>query len=130
MTIEAIAEAFSRHRFAEAYPYLADDVRWHLVGGPTLRGAGEVRAACEATPRELETTETEFQKFRMIVGSDSVVVDAIGVYRDPAGLVSTVASCDIFDFADGNIAAMTSYTVELPSFDPEAEATNGSVGES
>ena len=124
MKIDAIAEAFSSHRFAEAYPYLADDVRWYLVGGPTLQGAEEVRAACEATLRDLENIRTEFRRFRTIVGRDSVVVDAIGVYHDPTELDSTVASCDIFDFADGRITAMTSYTVELPSSDPEAESTN------
>ena len=31
-TPRRIAEAFSGHRFAEAYPALADDVRWDLVG--------------------------------------------------------------------------------------------------
>ncbi len=31
---EHSAQAFSGHRFAEAYPHLADDVHWILVGGP------------------------------------------------------------------------------------------------
>ena len=83
-----------------------------------------MRAACEGTLRELENTRTEFRRFRTVVGRESVVVDAIGVYHDPAGSDSTVASCDIFDFVDGRITAMTSYTVELPSSDPGSEATN------
>ena len=78
MTIDAIAAAFSGHRFADAYPFLADDVQWELVGGPTLRGPDEVRAACEATLSGLEGIETEFRRFRTIVCADSVVVDAIG----------------------------------------------------
>ena len=118
MTIDAIAAAFSGHRFADAYPFLADDVQWELVGGPTLRGPDEVRAACEATLSGLEGIETDFRRFRTIVGADSVVVDAIGVYRDSDGPDSTVASCDIFDFSDGRIVGITSYTVELPSADP------------
>ena len=69
MTIDAIAEAFSSHRFADAYPFLADDVQWELVGGPTLHGPDEVRAACEATLSELEGIETEFRRFRTIVGA-------------------------------------------------------------
>ena len=127
MTIDAIAEAFSGHRFADAYPFLADGVRWELVGGPTLIGPDEVRAACDATLRELEGTETEFRRFRTIVGRDSVVVDAVGVYRDPDGSDSTVASCDIFDFSDGRIVAITSYTVELPDTDRAVVAPNGSA---
>ena len=35
---EHIAQAFSGHRFAEAYPHLADDVHWILVGGPMITG--------------------------------------------------------------------------------------------
>jgi hypothetical protein len=31
-TAAAIAESFSRHRFAETFPHLADDVRWVAVG--------------------------------------------------------------------------------------------------
>ncbi len=119
MTIDAVAAAFSGHRFADAYPFLADDVQWELVGGPTLRGPDEVRAACEATLSGLEGIETEFRRFRTIVGADSVVVDAIGVYRDSDG-DSTVASCDIYDFSDGRIVGITSYTVELPNADPAA----------
>ena len=38
MTPRQVAEAFSGHRFAEAYPALADDVRWEIVGEETLVG--------------------------------------------------------------------------------------------
>ena len=125
MTIDAIAEVFSGHRFADAHPFLADGVHWATVGGPTLQGPDEVRAACDATLRDLAGTETEFRRFRTIVGRDSVVVDAIGVYRDPEGSDSTVASCDIYDFSDGRIVAITSYTVELPGPDAAAEPPDG-----
>lgn len=47
-TAAAIAESFSRHRFAETFPHLADDVRWVAVGQVTMQGRQAVIDACEA----------------------------------------------------------------------------------
>ena len=110
---EAIAEAFSGHRFADAYPHLVEEVRWNLVGADTLTGRQAVVDACEGTLRELAQTATRFPKFRTIVGADAVVVDSVGEYQAPDGSTSTVASCDIFDFAGDSVVGITSYTTEL-----------------
>ena len=112
---EVIAQAFSGHRFADAYPHLADDVHWVLVGGPTITGRQNVIDTCEETLRELAQTTTKFAKFKTIVGTGSVVIDATGTYDTPDGTRSTVASCDIFDFVDDSILRITSYTIELPA---------------
>ena len=118
----AVAEAFCRHRFSEAYPLLADGVRWVMVGGTTLTGKQEVIAACERTLEELASVTTRFRKLRVIdsfgsaviESAGSVVVDSISEYHEPSGVLSVVASCDILDFIDGRITEITSYTVELP----------------
>lgn len=111
---ESTARSFSGHRFAEAYPFLAEDVRWDLVGGPTVTGKQAVVDTCEDTLTQLAETETRFTKFRTVVGDTSVVVDSIGEYHGPDGTTSVVASCDIFDFADDLVVAITSYTTEIP----------------
>jgi len=113
-TPETIARAFSSHRFAEAYPYLAEDVRWVLVGGPTLIGKQAVIDTCEGTLHELAQTTTNFSRFRTIVGADAVVVDAVGEYQAPDEPLSVVASCDIYEVSRGLIREITSYTTELP----------------
>ena len=110
---ELIAQAFSGHRFADAYPYLAENVNWVLVGGPTITGRQAVIDTCEETLRELAQTSTHFAKWKTIVGFDSVVVDATGTYDASDGSRSKVASCDIFDFVNGSIVEITSYTIEL-----------------
>lgn len=89
-------------------------MRWILVGGPTLVGTLAAIEACESTLRELAQAETTSTKFRTIVGADAVVVDVVGRYSGPDQAKSAVASCDIFDFSDGLIRTITSYTVELP----------------
>ena len=116
LTTEKIARAFSSHRFEVALPHLADDVVWTLVGFDPLIGRKAVKKACERTAKDLAGVTTEFQRFRTVVGEDSVVVDSLARYTDAGGDVSIVASCDIYDFdGAGRITEIVSYTVELPN---------------
>src|SRR5215217_1221657 len=115
LTPAEIAEAFSSHRFSDAYPQIADDVEWQLVGGPTLAGKAALVEACEDTERELSNTQTTFTRFRSIVGDRTVVVDSVAEYQAPDGSTTTVASCDLYDFDGETVVAITSYTVELPA---------------
>ena len=116
LTTEKIARAFSSHRFELALPHLADDVIWTVVGADPLIGRKAVKKAIERTAADLAAVTTEFQRFRTVVGEESVVVDSLARYTDAGGDVSIVASCDIYDFADdGRITEIVSYTVELPS---------------
>ena len=108
-----VAEAFSGHRFADAYPALADDVRWVLVGEDTITGRQAVIDACESTLAELSTATTEFLRFVVIAEGEAVAVDAVGRYVDAQGGASVVSSCDLYAFRDGLITSITSYTVEL-----------------
>jgi hypothetical protein len=48
-------------------------------------------------------------------GSDNVAVDTFARYTRPDGMTA-VASCDIYEFNGDEIAAITSYAVEV---DPE-----------
>ena len=41
------------------------------------------------------------------------MVDALARYRDRDGSETAVASCDIYQFQDQRVVAITSYTVEL-----------------
>jgi ketosteroid isomerase-like protein len=115
LTPAEIAEAFSSHRFSEAYPQIADDVEWRLVGGPTLAGKAALVEDCEDTERELSNTQTMFTRFRSIVGDRTVVVDSVAEYQAPDGSTTAVASCDLYDFDGETVVAITSYTVELPA---------------
>jgi ketosteroid isomerase-like protein len=111
-----IAEAFSGHRFRDAYPALSPDVAWTCVGAVLLTGRQAVVDACEGTLAGLATGTAEFQRFLVIADGDTVAVDAVGRYTDADGGVSVVSSCDVYEFQDGMLTTITSYTVEL---DPE-----------
>jgi ketosteroid isomerase-like protein len=112
LTPEAIATAFSGHRFAEAYPALHEDLRWTLVGSSVIVGRDAAIEACESTLAELATMKTRFVRFDTIVGADGVAVDAVAEYESADGN-ATVASCDLYQFRDGQVVAIRSYAVEV-----------------
>lgn len=111
--IEKIARAFSSHRFDQALPHLTDDVVWTQVGTPPLIGRKAVKKACDRTAADLAGVTTEFQRFRSVVGAESVAIESLARYTDSDGSVSIVASCDVYDFDDERITEIVSYTVEL-----------------
>ena len=108
-----LAEAFSDHRFADAYPALSPDVRWTCVGAVVLEGRQAVVDACEATLAALAAGTAAFTRFLVVADGDTVAVDAVGRYTDADGAVSVVSSCDVYEFSGGLLTALTSYTVEL-----------------
>jgi len=112
LTITQVAEAFCRHRFAETYESLDDDVEWRLVGGSPIRGKAAVMAACEESAAELAGVSTSFSRFRVIEAADCAIVESEAEYQASAD-TSRVASCDIFDFVGDRVMAITSFTVEL-----------------
>lgn len=108
-----VAQAFSRHDFPATYPHIAADVRWRLVGDREITGKDALIAACTESAGFLADVTTTFTTFRVVVGAGSVVVDSTAEYAGADGSRSVVASCDIYDFVDGLISGITSYTVEL-----------------
>ena len=106
-----IGRAFSEHRFDEALGHLAKNVRWTIVGYMVLEGADAVRQTCRETAASLEDTTTTYDRCVVAGGSDVVAVDTFARYS------GAVASCDIYEFAGEEIAAITSYAVEV---DPES----------
>jgi ketosteroid isomerase-like protein len=112
----AVARAFSEHRFDEALGFLAKDVRWTIVGYMVLEGADAVRQTCRETAASLEDTTTTYDRCVVADGADVVAVDTVARYSGPGG-VTAVASCDIYEFVDEEIRAITSYAVEV---DPDS----------
>ncbi len=118
MTNETVAEAFSGHRFEDAVPRLDDDIAWELVGGDNVHGKSAVVRICESLAEDLKDVDTDFEQFRVITAGESVIVDSVARYAGADGSLSRVASCDIYDFAEGRVAKIRSYNVELASDSP------------
>src|SRR3954471_21011686 len=90
-TSREIAEAFSGHRFRDAYAALAPDVRWTSVGEGFVSGRRAVVDACEATLTELATTTVEFARFLVVADDDAAAADVVGRYVDADGETSLVS---------------------------------------
>jgi len=112
-SIEEIAAAISGHHFEDAFPHLADEVTWTMVGGATLVGREAVIEACQESASYLSGVTTRFRRSRSIAAGDTVVIDSEADYTEAGGDRTTVASCDIYDFTDGMLTAIISYNVEL-----------------
>jgi limonene-1,2-epoxide hydrolase len=110
---EQIAGAFSHHDFEAAYPYLADDIRWNIVGERLVEGKERVIAVCRESAAYLTDVTTDFVKFRTVATDDCIVIDSIAEYTDKEKETSHIASCDIYDFTNGKVTQITSYTVEV-----------------
>ena len=108
-----VAEAFSRHRFRDVYDALAPDVVWTAVGQARMDGRQAVVDACETTLAELASTAVEFTRFVSVADADVAAVDVVARYTAPDGGLSVVSSCDVYEFRDGAVTAITSYAVEL-----------------
>ena len=113
LTSQRIAEAFSRHDFEVTYPYLTDDLRWNIVGERLIEGKEKVIAVCRESAAYLTGVTTDSVKFRTVVTDDCIVVDSVAQYTDKEENTSHVTSCDIYDFTNGKVSEITSYTVEV-----------------
>lgn len=111
LSTREIAEAFSGHNFAAAFPHLDEHVIWRLPGSDAIHGRDAVIAVTQATTAQLIDTQIHTERCVVVDGGDTVAVDTVTRYDDH-GDISTVASADIYEFHDGMISQITSYTVE------------------
>ena len=110
----SVAEAFSSHRFADAYNHLAPDVEWIAVGEGATIGKSAVIAACEAALVAMAEVDTVLTRFVVAADDDASAIDVIARYTDQHGTTSVVSSCDVYEFRDAHVVRITSYAVELP----------------
>jgi hypothetical protein len=113
LDIDQIAEAFCSWRFAETYPYMADEIKWTIVGREELMGRAVVIARCEKSAKFLETVSTTHTQLKIYRAETFVVVEGAAQFQDQENQTSSVASCDVFRFSDGRLVEITSYVVEL-----------------
>lgn len=110
---EQIAETFIRWRFAETYPYMAEEIRWNAIGREEFIGREAVIAQCEKSARFLETVSGTLTKLILHRAGDFVIVEGAAQFVDREDQISRVASCDIFQFSEGRLVGITSYVIEL-----------------
>jgi hypothetical protein len=113
MNIEQIAKAFCSHRFVEIYPYMADEIKWNIVGREEHIGREAVIDKCAKGAKSLETVSTTYTKLKIYRAETCVVVEGAAQFQDQKNQTSGVASCDVFRFSDGRLVEITSYVIEM-----------------
>ena len=114
LTIDQIAEAFCSHRFAETYPYMADEIKWNMIGREELIGREAVIEQCNQSAKFLETVSTTYPKLKIYRAETCVIVEGAAQFQDKDNQTSSVASCDVFQFSDGQLIKITSYVIDNP----------------
>lgn len=113
LNMDQIAEAFCSHRFIETYPYMAEGIKWNIVGREELVGREAVIDQCNQSAKYLETVSTKITKLKIIHAETCVVVEGAAQFQDQENQTSGVASCDVFQFSDGRLVQITSYNIEV-----------------
>lgn len=113
LEIDQIAEAFCSHRFAETIPYMAEDIKWKIVGREERMGREAVVDKCAEAAKFLETVSTTQLRLKTYRAGSCVVVEGAAQFRDHENRSSNVASCDVFRFSEGRLVEITSYVIDL-----------------
>lgn len=113
LDIHEIAEAFCSHRFAVTYPYMADEIKWNIVGREELTGREAVIDRCAKSAKFLETVSTTSLKLKIIRAEACVIVEGAAQFQDQENQTSSVASCDVFQFSRERLVEITSYVIEM-----------------
>ncbi len=111
--IHQIAEAFCSWRFAETYPYRADEIKWKVVGREELVGRAAIIDRCTDAAKFLETVSATLTKLKIHRAGTCVIVEGAAQFQDQEKQTSSVASCDVFQFSDGRLVEISSYVIDL-----------------
>jgi uncharacterized cupin superfamily protein len=68
-----------------------------------MREVGEIPRDCHSSLTKLKINRAE----------TFVIVEGTAQFQDQENQISSVASCDVFQFSDGRLVEITSYVIEL-----------------
>ncbi len=113
LSIDQIAETFCSWKFAETFPYMAEEIKWNVINRAELLGRDAVIEQCGKAIKFLDTVEGTVTRLKSSRSGDTVFVEAAAQFRDKQNRTSSVASCDVFRFSDGQLVEITSYVIDL-----------------
>jgi hypothetical protein len=107
-----ISLAFSGGNFEFAYPYLADDVFFNIVGEELVSGKQAVIDFCTKTASYFTQVTTKFGLDNMIADENCVAINGTAeFYVEKDNRTNYISSCDMYKFKDGMLTEITSYCI-------------------
>ncbi|MCX2480199.1 nuclear transport factor 2 family protein [Pedobacter sp. MC2016-15] len=116
----SVIDAFDKNDVDLILSHLADDVEWTIVGEQRFSGKQSIGDFFRAFPDMKMISST---KDHIIISGNNAVVDGeVQCINEGTGVHHDMFYCDIYDFKDGKVQKMTSYTVNKKKAEPEAES--------
>lgn len=111
--IQEVNDAFARNDLAFLEANLADDIKWTMVGSPSIEG----KAAVTNEFRNMgDGPGPELTIANIVDGGSSVAVEGTMTMVDDSGTTLEYAFCDVYGLNEqggGRIASITAYLVKL-----------------
>jgi len=104
--LKDISEQFARGNMDFVKPYLAEGVRWNILGNGTVTGMAQLLEVNEMAQLEA------FPKItiqNVICEGDFVVVESTGEARTKGGKPYTQTYCEVFKFVGEELREITTY---------------------
>ncbi len=89
--------------------YLADDIKWNIIGMPLIKGKSNFLKAVKI----LEFENFPYGKIKNVIAEgEYVVVESRGGYKIDSEILNSPAHCDIYRLKNGLIHEITTYAVD------------------
>ncbi len=97
-----IAVSFSNGNFETTFPYLSENITWHVIGEILFQGKSEVMANCKQTSEYFKTVQTEFKTDDIIESDAKIVVRGSVEFSRDGKRLNYILACDVYEFNDDN----------------------------
>jgi ketosteroid isomerase-like protein len=107
-----ISLEFSGGNFEFAYPHLADDATWNIIGNEMLTGKADIIEFCNKTAEYFTQVTTEFKTDNIIIDGDCIAINGTAeFFIEKENRSNHISSCDVYKFKDGKLQEITSYCI-------------------
>lgn len=113
--VENFVNEFIKRNYETYMNYLADDIKWNIVGMPPINGKQnflEVLEMMEVWPSSKEGINTSSGAEKNIIAEGDFVVIENQNYSLNREISSNPAHCDIYRISKGKIKEVTTYIVD------------------
>lgn len=104
-----IDERFTKDRNGFFLEYIAEDIRWNIIGKNSI--VGKIKFLEEMKMQELENHPIITIR-NVIIEGEYIIVESTGKAVTKTGKPYNTAYCDIYHLQDGKIFELTTYVVD------------------
>jgi ketosteroid isomerase-like protein len=104
--LKKISEEFAKGNFRFSEPFLADDIKWNILGNETIVGKEQVLEVSKMT--QLQSYPAITIK-NIVQEGNCVVIESTGEAKTKKGKLYNQAYCEVFRFDNEKLQEITTY---------------------